>query len=180
MSRYRIRYREEIVPALMKRFEYKNIMQVPKLEKIVVNMGLGEAISNSKVIDAGVAQLTMICGQKPIVRRARLSISNFKLREGMPIGVKVTLRNDKMYDLFDRLVNIAMPDIRDFRGQSANSFDGRGNFTFAIEEQTVFPEIDYDSVAKIRGLSITFVTTAKTDEEGKALLEEFGFPFVRS
>ncbi len=180
MARYKDKYRNEVIPALQKRFEYKNVNMVPVLEKIVLNMGLGEAIQNSKAIDAGVEQLTKISGQKPLIRKARKSISNFKLREGMPIGVKVTLRNERMFDFLDRLVNIAMPEIRDFRGESTSSFDGHGNYTFAIEEQIIFPEIDYDSVDKIRGLSVTFVTSAGTDEEGKALLEEFGFPFSRS
>lgn len=180
MARFKEKYKTEVVPALLKRFEYKNVNMVPRLEKAVLNMGLGEAIANSKVIDAGVEQLTKISGQKPLIRKARLSISNFKLRAGMPIGVKVTLRDVRMFEFLDRLVNIAMPEIRDFRGQSTSSFDGHGNYTFAIEEQIIFPEIDYDSVDKIRGLSVTFVTSANTDEEGKALLEEFGFPFSRS
>jgi large subunit ribosomal protein L5 len=180
VSRYKIRYKENIIPAMQKRFDYQNVMEVPVLEKIVINMGLGEGIANSKVIEAGVKQLSLIAGQKPTIRKAKTSISNFKLRKGMPIGVAVTLRGVKMFDFMDRLVNIAMPEIRDFRGQKTDSFDGNGNFTFAIEEQIVFPEIDYDMVDKIRGLSITFVTSAKTDEEAKALLEEFGFPFVRS
>jgi large subunit ribosomal protein L5 len=180
MPRLKDRFNSEIKPSLINRFSYKNVMQIPKIEKIVLNMGIGEGISNIKTIEAGVQQLTNIAGQKPVVCRAKKSISNFKLREGMPIGVKVTLRASKMYEFLDRLINIAMPEIRDFRGIKSGSFDGKGNFTFAIEEQIVFPEVDYDSVDKIRGLSITFVTTAKTDEEGKALLEEFGFPFVRS
>ena len=179
MSRYRKIYKEKVVPALIKKFEFENIMQVPKLEKIVLNMGLGEAIENSKVIEAGVKQMTMISGQKPVIRKARKSISNFKLRQGMPIGVSVTLRGNKMLEFFDRLVNIAMPEIRDFRGQNDKSFDGYGNYTFAITEQTIFPEIVYDSVDKIRGLSVTMVTSAQSDEEGKALLSELGFPFKR-
>lgn len=179
VSRYREIYKEKVMPAMMKKFGYENVMEVPKLEKVVLNMGLGEAKENTKVIEAGVEQLTQISGQKPVIRRARKAISNFKIRKGMPIGVSVTLRGNRMLEFFDRMVNIAMPEIRDFRGQTDKSFDGHGNYTFAIEEQTIFPELVYDSVDKIRGLSVTLVTSAENDEEGKALLAEMGFPFVR-
>lgn len=180
MSRYREKYRNEVVPALMKEFNYKNVMQVPQIEKIVLNIGIGEGTENAKVVDAATKQLTLIAGQKATVRKARKSISNFKLREGMPIGTAVTLRRDKMYDFLDRFINIAIPEIRDFRGVSGDAFDGHGNYTMGIQEQIIFPEIDYDMVDKIRGMNITIVTTAKSDEEGKALLAHFGFPFKRS
>jgi large subunit ribosomal protein L5 len=177
VSRMRQYYTQEVVAALQRQFGYRNVMQVPRLEKIVLNMGLGEAIQNAKVLDAGVEQLAVIAGQKPVVTKARKSIAAFKLREGMSIGVKVTLRKDRMYDFFDRLVNIALPRVRDFRGVTGNAFDGRGNYTLGIEEQIVFPEVDYDKVDKIKGLAITIVTTAQTDAEGKELLRLLGMPF---
>jgi large subunit ribosomal protein L5 len=177
MARLKTLYKDKVVPALMKEFSYKNVMQVPKLDKIVINMGLGEAIQNAKVLDAAQAEMTAIAGQKPVVTRAKKSIANFKLREGMPIGCKVTLRGDRMYEFFDRLVNIALARIRDFRGVSGKSFDGRGTYALGIREQIIFPEIDYDKIDKIRGMSIVVSTTAKTDEEGKALLKMMGMPF---
>ncbi len=170
-------YREEIVPTLMKEFGYSSVMAVPRLEKIVVNIGVGEAVQNAKALDAAMEQLAAITGQKPAVRRARKSIAAFKLRAGMPIGVMVTLRGDRMYEFLDRLVNIALPRVRDFRGVSARSFDGRGNYTLGIREQIVFPEVDYDKIDRIRGLEVTIVTTARTDEEAKRLLELLGMPF---
>jgi len=176
-ARLRQRYRDEVVPALMNEFGYHNVMQVPKLEKIVVNVGLGEAVQNAKAIDAAVSDIQAITGQKPIVTRAKRSIAAFKLRTGMPIGVKVTLRSDRMYEFLDRLVSIAMPRIRDFRGISPNSFDGRGNYSLGLSEQIAFAEIDYDKVDKIRGLEITFTTTAHTDDEGRRLLALLGMPF---
>lgn len=177
VARLRQQYRDEIVPTMMRDFGYTNIMQVPKLEKAVLNIGLGEAIQNAKAIDAAVNDVQLITGQKPIVTRAKRSIAAFKLRTGMPIGVKVTLRGDRMYEFFDRLVSTALPRIRDFRGISPNAFDGRGNYTLGMTEQIAFPEIDYDRVDKIRGLEIAFVTTAKTDEEGRRLLTLLGMPF---
>jgi len=170
-------YREQVVPAMQKRFAYKNRMEVPRLEKIVVNIGLGEAISNSKLLDAAVEDLRKITGQQPLVTRARKSISNFKLRQGMPIGCKVTLRGPHMYEFFDRFVNVALPRIRDFRGVPTRSFDGRGNYTLGLKEQINFPEIDYDKIAQVQGMDITFVTTAKTDEESKELLGLMNMPF---
>ena len=177
MSRLQDKYDQEIAKALMDKFGYKSVMQIPKLSKITVNIGLGEAKENSKVIDAATGDLAAITGQKPIVTHARKSVANFKLREGMAIGCKVTLRRDKMYEFMDRLFNVALPRVRDFRGISANGFDGRGNFSFSIKEQLIFPEIDYDKIDKIRGMNITFVTTAKTDEEARELLTLFGAPF---
>jgi large subunit ribosomal protein L5 len=177
MARLKTLYKDKVVPALMKEFSYKNVMQVPKLDKIVINMGLGEAIQNAKVLDSAQAEMAAIAGQKPVVTRAKKSIANFKLREGMPIGCKVTLRRDRMYEFFDRLVNIALARIRDFRGVSGKSFDGRGTYALGIREQIIFPEIDYDKIDKIRGMSIVVSTTAKTDEEGKALLKMMGMPF---
>ena len=177
MARLRERYRSEVVPALMDEFNYQNVMQVPKLEKAVLNIGLGEAITNAKAIDAAVSDLQQITGQKPVVTRAKRSVAAFKLRTGMPIGVKVTLRGDRMYEFFDRLVNIALPRIRDFRGVSPDAFDGRGNFTLGMTEQISFPEIDYDKVDKVRGLEVSLVTTARTDEEGRRLLALLGMPF---
>ncbi len=176
-ARLKERYQNELVPALMREFGYTNVMQVPKLEKAVLNIGLGEAITNAKAIDAAVGDLQQITGQKPVVTRAKRSVAAFKLRTGMPIGVKVTLRGDRMYEFFDRLVNIALPRIRDFRGVSPNAFDGRGNFTLGMTEQIAFPEIDYDRVDKVRGLEIAFVTTARNDEEGRRLLALLGMPF---
>jgi len=171
------KYQKEVVPALMKSFDINNIMRVPRIEKVVVNIGLGEALDNAKALDAGVNDLTQITGQKPIVTRARKSIANFKLREGRAIGAKVTLRAEKMWSFLDRLMNIALPRVRDFRGISPNSFDGRGNYTLGLREQLVFPEIDYDKIDKIRGMEITIVTTATNDDEGRQLLQLLGMPF---
>jgi large subunit ribosomal protein L5 len=180
MARLLDRYRSEIVPELHNEFGYKNVMQVPKLEKIVVNIGLGEAIQNARAIDAAVGDLAQITGQKPVVTRAKKSIAAFKLRAGMPIGAMVTLRGQRMYEFYDRLTSVTLPRIRDFRGVSPNSFDGRGNYTLGIREQIVFPEIDYDKIDKTRGLEISIVTTAKTDEEGRRLLALLGMPFART
>ncbi|SMP09438.1 LSU ribosomal protein L5P [Desulfurobacterium pacificum] len=177
VPRLKQKYKEEVIPALMKKFGYKNVMEVPRLEKIVVNMGVGEAVQNIKALENAMEDLALITGQKPSVRRAKRSEAGFKLRKGMPIGAKVTLRKDRMWDFLDRLISIALPRVRDFKGLSPKSFDGRGNYNFGLEEQTVFPEIDYDKVDKIRGMNITIVTTAETDEEAKALLELLGFPF---
>jgi len=176
-TRLRERYEKEVRPALMKEFGYHNPMQAPRLEKIVVNMGLGEAINNGKIIDASVAQLSSITGQKPVVTKARKSIANFKLRQGQSIGAMVTLRGDRMYEFFDRLVSIALPRVRDFKGVSPKAFDGKGNYTLGIREQIIFPEINYDQVEKIKGLNITVVTTARDDEGGRALLRLLGMPF---
>jgi len=177
MARLRQHYRDEVVPTMMREFGYTNVMQVPMLKKVVINIGLGEAIQNAKAIDAAVNDVQLITGQKPVVTKARRSIAAFKLREGMPIGVKVTLRGDRMYEFYDRLVSIALPRIRDFRGVSSNSFDGRGNFTLGMTEQISFPEIDYDKVDKLRGLEVCLVTSANTDEEGRRLLSLLGMPF---
>lgn len=177
MSRLKDFYRKQVVPQLIKEFQYGNPMQVPKLEKIVVNMGLGEAIQNVKIIDGAVQELALITGQRPVVTKAKKSIATFKLRQGMPIGSSVTLRKDIMYEFFDRLVNVALPKVRDFRGISPNSFDGRGNFSLGLQEQIIFPEIDYDKVDKVKGMNITIVTTARTDEEARALLKLMGMPF---
>ncbi len=171
------RYENEIVPAMMEKFSYKNKLEVPKIEKVVVNMGLGEAKDNAKIIENAVNDMTIITGQKPIVTKAKKSIAAFKLREGMPIGCKVTLRSYKMYSFVDRLISLALPRVRDFRGVSADSFDGRGNYTLGVKEQLMFPEIQYDKVDKIRGMDIVFVTTANTDEEARELLRLFGMPF---
>jgi large subunit ribosomal protein L5 len=176
-ARLKERFEKEIRPALMKEFGYTNPMQAPHLEKIVVNMGLGEAINNGKIIDASVAQLAAITGQKPVVTKARKSIANFKLRQGQSIGAMVTLRGDRMYEFFDRLVSIALPRVRDFKGVSPKAFDGKGNYTLGIREQIIFPEINYDQVEKIKGLNITVVTTARDDEGGRALLRFLGMPF---
>jgi large subunit ribosomal protein L5 len=177
MSRLKDKYRNDVVPALMQKFGYKNIMQAPKIEKVIVNMGLGEAIQNSKIIDAAVNDLMIITGQKPITTKAKKSIAAFKLRAGMTIGAKVTLRGVRMYEFVDKLFSIALPRVRDFRGISVKSFDGRGNFSMGVREQLIFPEIDYDKIDKIRGMDIIFVTTAKTDEEAKELLRLMGMPF---
>ena len=177
MARLKELYHKELVAKLMKEFNYKNKMQVPRLQKIVVNMGLGEAIQNIKVLDSATDELMAITGQKPVPTKAKKSIANFKLRKGMSIGCLVTLRKDRMYEFFDRLVNIALPRVRDFRGVSSRSFDGRGNYSLGIKEQIIFPEVDYDKIDKIKGLNITIVTSAKTDEEGKVLLGLFGMPF---
>ena len=179
VPRIKEKHEKETVPALMKRFGYKNVMQVPKLEKIVINVGMGDALQNVKLLDAVSADLAVIAGQKPVIRRAKKAISNFKLRAGMPIGCMVTLRKARMYEFFDRLVNVAMPRIRDFRGTPPNSFDGRGNYNLGIGEQIIFPEIDYDKVEKIKGMNVTIVTTARTDEEGFELLRSLGMPFRR-
>jgi len=179
MARLRDRYKEEIVPSLTSEFGYKNPFQVPKLEKIVLNIGLGEAVANGKALDAAVGDLATITGQKPVVTRAKKSIAAFKLREGMPIGAMVTLRGERMYEFLDRLIATALPRIRDFRGISPNSFDGRGNYTLGLREQIMFPEIDYDKIDKVRGLEISIVTSARTDEEGRRLLALLGMPFAR-
>jgi large subunit ribosomal protein L5 len=180
MPRLQDKYREEIVPQLMKEFSYSNVMQVPQLKKIVLNVGLGEAISNAKAIDAAVGDLSLITGQRPVVTRAKKSIAAFKLREGMPIGAMVTLRGPRMYEFFDRLVAVTLPRIRDFRGVSPNAFDGRGNYTLGLQEQMAFPEIEYDKIDKSRGLELSLVTSAKTDEEGRRLLALLGLPFART
>jgi large subunit ribosomal protein L5 len=172
-------YVNEVVPAMVKKFAYKNIMEVPKIEKIVINMGLGEAKENTKALDGAVSDMTIIAGQKPIITKAKKSIAAFKLRAGMPIGCKVTLRGEKMYSFANRLINLALPRVRDFRGVSADSFDGRGNYTLGVKEQLMFPEIQYDKIDKIRGMDIVFVTTAKTDEEARELLRLFGMPFKK-
>ncbi|MDP3024468.1 MAG: 50S ribosomal protein L5 [candidate division Zixibacteria bacterium] len=177
IPRLKEKYQKEVIPALMKKFGYKNIMQVPRLEKIIINIGVGEATQNVKLLEASSAELALITGQKPITRRAKKSISNFKLREGSPIGCCVTLRRGRMLDFFDRLVNASIPRIRDFRGVPAKSFDGRGNYNLGLKEQIIFPEVDYDKVEKIRGMNITICTTAKTDEEGLELLKALGMPF---
>jgi large subunit ribosomal protein L5 len=170
-------YLNEIVPGMVKKFQYKNVMEVPKLNKIVINMGVGEAKENAKVLESATKDLEIIAGQKPIITKAKKSVANFKLREGMSIGCKVTLRGEKMYDFADRLINLALPRVRDFRGVNPNAFDGRGNYALGIKEQLIFPEIDYDKVDKVRGMDIIFVTTAKTDEEARELLTGFGMPF---
>nr|WP_311062414.1 50S ribosomal protein L5 [Thermoanaerobacterium sp. CMT5567-10] len=179
MARLRDKYINEVVPALMAKYSYKNIMQVPKLEKIVLNIGLGEAKENPKAIEAASNDLAVITGQKPVVTRAKKSIANFKIRAGMPIGVKVTLRGERMYEFADKLFNVALPRVRDFRGLPTKSFDGRGNYSFGIKEQLIFPEIDYDKIDKVRGMDIIFVTTAKNDEEARTLLELMGMPFAK-
>ncbi|MBQ7679442.1 MAG: 50S ribosomal protein L5 [Butyrivibrio sp.] len=179
MSRYKDMYKTEIVDALTKKFGYKNVMEVPKLEKIVVNMAIGEAKENVKVLENAAGDLQIITGQKPVLTKAKKSIANFKIREGMPIGCKVTLRGDKMYDFLDRLVNLALPRVRDFRGVNPNAFDGRGNYALGIREQLIFPEIEYDKVDKTRGMDIVFTTTARTDEEARELLRLFNMPFAK-
>ena len=173
----REKYEKEVIPQLMRRFGYKNIMEAPKLEKIVINMGLGEAIQNIKILDSAVEEIGLITGQRPVITKARKSIAQFKLRKGMPIGCMVTLRKNRMYEFFNRLMNIALPRVRDFRGISGKSFDGRGNYALGIREQLTFPEIDYDKIDKVKGMNIIIVTTAKTDEEGKELLKLLGMPF---
>ena len=179
MARLQERYNNEVTGALMNKFGYKSVMQIPKLEKVVINVACGEARDNPKVLEAIVGDLGKITGQKAVVCKARKSVANFKLREGMPIGCKVTLRGARMYEFVDRLFNVAMPRVRDFRGISANGFDGRGNFSFGLKEQLMFPEIEYDMIDKVRGMDISFVTTAKTDEEGKELLVQLGCPFAK-
>lgn len=173
-------YRDEIIPKLLKDFEYKSVMQVPKIQKICINQGLGKAVSDRKMVDGAVEELTLITGQKAVACFSKKDISNFKLRKGMPIGARVTLRDEKMYEFLDRLISIALPRTRDFRGVKPSGFDGRGNFTFGIKEQIVFPEIDLDKIKHMNGMDITFVTSARTDEEAKALLAEFGFPFIKN
>jgi large subunit ribosomal protein L5 len=175
--RLRVRYSKEIVPALMKHFNYTNIMAVPKLEKIVINMGLGEAIANAKIMDVAVGELGTIAGQRPVITRAKKSIANFKLRQNMPIGAAVTLRGDRMFEFLDRLTSVVLPRVRDFRGVSMKAFDGRGNYTLGLRDQLIFPEISYEKVDKIRGMNVTIVTTARTDDEGRELLRQFGMPF---
>ena len=178
-ARLKETYVNEVAPALMKKFEYKSVMQIPKLDKIVINVACGEARDNPKVVDAIVSDLSQITGQKPVLCKAKKSVANFKLREGMTIGVKVTLRGDRMYEFLDRFFNLALPRVRDFRGINANSFDGRGNYSMGIKDQLIFPEIDYDKVDKVRGMDICFVTTAKTDEEARELLTLMGAPFEK-
>ena len=179
MSRLKETYQNEIVDAMIKKFGYKNIMEVPKLDKIVINMGVGEAKENAKILESAMKDLEIIAGQKPITTKAKNSITNFKIREGMPIGCKVTLRGEKMYEFLDRLVNLALPRVRDFRGVNPNAFDGRGNYALGIKEQLIFPEIEYDKVDKVRGMDIIFVTTANTDEEARELLTQFNMPFAK-
>lgn len=179
MSRLKDQYMNEIVDAMMKKFGYKNRMQVPKLDKIVINMGIGEAKENAKILEAAMSDMELISGQKPIKTISKKSVANFKIREGMPIGCKVTLRGEKMYEFLDRLVNLALPRVRDFRGVNPNAFDGRGNYALGIKEQLIFPEIEYDKIDKIRGMDVIFVTTAKTDEEARELLAQFNMPFMK-
>ena len=179
MNRLEQKYKETVIPALMEKFQYKNVMEVPVVEKVVVNIGVGDAIQNAKAVEDAVRELEQITGQKAVVTRAKKSIANFKLRAGMPIGCKVTLRSEKMYDFLDKLMNISLPRVRDFRGVSDTSFDGRGNYTLGVKEQLIFPEIDYDKVSKIRGMDIVIVTSAKTNEEAKALLSDMGMPFKK-
>jgi len=179
MNRLKAKYIEEITPALMNKFNYDSVMQVPKVEKIVVNMGIGDAVQNAKALDVAVEELALITGQKPLVTRAKNSIAGFRLREGMPIGAKVTLRGERMYEFLDKLISVSLPRVRDFRGVSKKSFDGRGNFTLGVKEQLIFPEIDYDKVSKVRGMDIVIVTTAKSDEESRELLTQIGMPFQK-
>ncbi|MGL5753808.1 MAG: 50S ribosomal protein L5 [Paraclostridium sp.] len=178
-SRLQEKYLKEVAPALMEKFGYKNVMEIPKLDKIVINMGIGDARENPKGLEAAVAELEMITGQKPVITKARKSVANFKLREGVPVGTKVTLRADKMYYFMDKLVNISLPRVRDFRGVNANAFDGRGNYALGLKEQFIFPEIEYDKVDKVRGMDVIFVTTAKTDEEASELLRLLGMPYSK-
>ena len=180
MSRLKKVYQDEIVEAMMKKFEYKNIMEVPKIDKVVINMGVGEAKDNAKVLEAAVADMEKIAGQKVVLTKAKNSVANFKIREGMAIGCKVTLRGKRMYEFMDRLINLALPRVRDFRGVNPNAFDGRGNYALGIKEQLIFPEIEYDKVDKVRGMDIIFVTTAKTDEESRELLKLFNMPFAKA
>lgn len=178
-ARMKERFSNEITPQLIQKFNYTTVMQVPKIEKVVINMGVGEAVSNSKVLDAAIEDLRSIAGQKPVITKAKKSIAGFKLREGMPIGVKVTLRGDRMYHFLDKLFNVALPRVRDFRGVSTKAFDGRGNYTLGLKEQLIFPEIEYDKVDKVRGMDIVIVTTAKSDEEARELLNQLGMPFAK-
>ncbi|MGB7595845.1 MAG: 50S ribosomal protein L5 [Erysipelotrichaceae bacterium] len=179
MNRLNEKYVSTVVPALVKQFNYSSVMQAPKLEKVVINMGIGDAIANAKALEDAVAELTLLTGQKPVITKAKKSIANFKLREGMSIGCKVTLRGAKMYDFLDKLFNIALPRVRDFRGVSVHAFDGRGNYTLGVKEQLIFPEINFDKVTRVRGMDIVIVTSALTDEEGRALLKELGMPFEK-
>lgn len=179
MNRLKEKYQVEVVPSLMKTFEFTSIMQAPKIDKIVVNMGIGDAVQNSKVLDKAVEELMELTGQKPVVTKAKKSIAGFRLREGMPIGAKVTLRGERMYEFLDKLVSIALPRVRDFRGVSKKAFDGRGNYTLGVKEQLIFPEIDFDKVSKVRGMDIVIVTTAQNDEEGFELLKQMGMPFEK-
>jgi large subunit ribosomal protein L5 len=180
MSRLKDKYTKDVVPALVKEFSYTSVMQAPRLEKVVINMGVGDAIANSKALEDAVKELTQITGQKPVITKAKKSIANFKLREGMEIGCKVTLRGEKMYEFLDKLINIALPRVRDFRGVSSTAFDGRGNYTLGVKEQLIFPEINYDKVQKVRGMDVVVVTTANTDAEGRALLSSLGMPFAKT
>ena len=179
MARLEDKFKSEITKELMTKFEYSSVMQVPKIEKIVINMGVGDAVQNSKALDNAVAELALISGQKPLVTRAKKSIATYRLREGMPIGAKVTLRGERMYEFFDKLVTVALPRVRDFHGVSKKAFDGRGNYTLGVKEQLIFPEIDYDKVSKVRGMDIVIVTTANTDEEARELLKQCGMPFAK-
>ncbi|MEK8132715.1 50S ribosomal protein L5 [Paenibacillus filicis] len=178
-ARMKDRFLNEVTPSLIQKFNYTTVMQVPKIEKVVINMGVGEAVSNSKVLDTAVSDLQLIAGQKPVITRAKKSIAGFKLRENMPIGVKVTLRGERMYHFLDKLFNVALPRVRDFRGVSTKAFDGRGNYTLGLKEQLIFPEVEYDKVDKVRGMDIVIVTTAKTDEESRELLTQLGMPFTK-
>ncbi|OEH93200.1 50S ribosomal protein L5 [Bacillus solimangrovi] len=179
MNRLKEKYQKEVTPSLVEKFNYSSVMQTPKLEKIVINMGVGDAVQNAKALDTAVEELTQITGQKPVVTRAKKSIAGFRLREGMPIGCKVTLRGERMYEFLDKLVSVSLPRVRDFRGVSKKAFDGRGNYTLGVKEQLIFPEIDYDQVNKVRGMDIVIVTTANTDEEARELLTQFGMPFKK-
>jgi len=179
LSRLKEQYQNEIVDAMIKKFRYKNIMEVPKLDKVVINMGVGEAKDNAKLLESAIADMEKIAGQKAVVTRAKNSVANFKIREGMPIGCKVTLRGEKMYEFVDRLINLSLPRVRDFRGVNPNAFDGRGNYALGIKEQLIFPEIEYDKIDKVRGMDVIFVTTAKTDEEARELLTQFNMPFAK-
>ena len=179
MNRLKEKYLKEVSPALMSKFEYKSVMQVPNVDKIVINMGVGDAVQNTKALDAAVEELQIITGQKPVITKAKKSIATFRLREGMPIGAKVTLRGERMYDFLDKLISISLPRVRDFRGVSNKAFDGRGNYTLGVKEQLIFPEIDYDKVSKVRGMDIVIVTTANSDEEARELLTQFGMPFQK-
>jgi large subunit ribosomal protein L5 len=179
MNRLKEKFNKEISPALVSKFNYKSVMEVPKLEKIVINMGVGDAVANAKALDNAVEELSQISGQKPVITRAKKSIAGFRLREGMPIGAKVTLRGERMYEFLDKLISVSLPRVRDFRGISKKSFDGRGNYTLGVKEQLIFPEIDYDKVSKVRGMDIVIVTTANTDEEARELLTSFGMPFQK-
>ena len=179
MSRLKEQYQNEIVDAMIKKFGYKNIMEVPKLDKVVINMGVGEAKDNAKLLESAIADMEKIAGQKAVVTRAKNSVANFKIREGMPIGCKVTLRGEKMYEFVDRLINLSLPRVPDFRGVNPNAFDGRGNYALGIKEQLIFPEIEYDKIDKVRGMDVIFVTTAKTDEEARELLTQFNMPFAK-